>query len=102
MHSTRGAYGFSANGLDWTLGTLPLESNASAWDMELRRANGTSTPLARRQRPSLLRDPHTGRPTHLITGADFGVHGPGDGAAGTGWCEGCHWGQGLTLIQPLV
>ena len=51
--------------------------------------------LARRQRASLVLDPRTKKPTHLITGADFAKH-PGL------TCDGCHWGSGMTLIQPLV
>ena len=94
IHSTRGAYGWSIDGHDWTLETLPVVGAASVWEMEVRWANGSSSPLARRQRPSLVRNLE-GRPTHLISGADFNKH------LIWGTCEGCHWGQGFTLIQPL-
>ena len=60
-----------------------------------RWTNGTRTVLARRQRVSLIRDPETNRPTHVINGADFNKH------LSPGLCEGCHWGQGLSLIVPL-
>jgi hypothetical protein len=65
--------------------------------MGLAWANGTRTTLARRQRASLIRDPWTGLPTHLLNGADLTAHMP----AGPGVCEGCHWGQGFSLVQPL-
>lgn len=67
--------------------------------MDLKWKNGTITKLARRQRPSLIRDPETGKPTHLINGADLNLH---PSATVGPWCEGCHWGEGVTLIQPLV
>jgi len=96
IHSTRGGYGWSDDGLRWTLET-PTVGNTSAWDMELFFSNGTQASLARRQRPSFIRDARSGAPTHLITGADFSSHMP----KGPGVCEGCHWGQGFTLIQEL-
>ena len=97
IHSTRGAYGWSLDGLAWVLETLPTMGNSSAWAMDLRWANGTTTPLVRKQRVSLVRDPVTGWPTHTINGADFNTHLP----PSKGSCEGCHWGQGFTLVQPL-
>ena len=154
IHSTRGAYGWSSDGLSWTLETPMFEppddgaadggaaddgaagggaadgssggaadaaadggsgsgsgggggsgallrlSNASAWPMGVAFDNHTVRPLARRQRPSLIYDPHTGEPTHVMQGADFSHHaGPPGGGV---WCEGCHWGSGFTLIQPLA
>ena len=62
-----------------------------------RWTNGTTTPLARRQRVSFIRDPETGHPTHIINGADFNKH----LSEHPELCEGCHWGQGLSLIVPL-
>ena len=110
IHSDRGAYGWSLDGLSWTLETGPLMSNASAWPMAQAFAPAennnnkptsllsTSLPLARRQRPSLIRDPTTGQPTHLLNGADFNKH-PVPGQPN--FCQGCHWGTGMTLIVPL-
>lgn len=97
IHMLRGAYGWSKDGLNWHLETEPLLSNTSAWEMNLQWSNGSMTKMARRQRPSFISDPMTGQLTHLINGADFTSH-PGP----TGWCEGCHWGTGVTLIQRLL
>lgn len=94
IHSVRGAYGWSADGVEWHLET-PADSNVSAWETAVRWSNGSTAPLARRQRGSFIHDPQTGRPTHLLNGADFHHHLP------QSECEGCHWGQGFTLIQPL-
>lgn len=51
IHSRRGAYGWSVDGHTWVLET-PLErqdghglSNSSAWPMNLKWTNGTSSPL---------------------------------------------------------
>lgn len=96
IHSTRGAYGWSVDGHVWTLETDPLDSTSSAWAMDVLWTNGSTTPLARRQRPSLIRDRLTGVATHLLNGADWHLHLSNSG------CEGCHWGQGFTLIQPLA
>ena len=97
VHKTRGAYGWlSADALaagrntPWTMETTPLQSNTSAWESVLRFANGTTSTLGRRQRASIVRDPDTGNPIALMNGADFSVAG-----------DGCHWGTGFTLIQPL-
>jgi len=96
-HSVRGAYGYSLDGHNWTLLTTPAASNASAWPPSITWSNGSSTLLARRQRPSFIRDPDTNRITHLISGADFNHH----VGASKPFCDGCHWGTGITLIQPL-
>ena len=96
-HSVRGAYGYSLDGHDWTLLTTPAASNASAWPPSITWSNGSSTLLARRQRPSFIRDPDSNRITHLISGADFNHH----VGASKPFCDGCHWGTGITLIQPL-
>lgn len=94
----RGAYGWSLDGHNWVLETGPIDSNASAWDMFITWTNGSVTSLVRRQRPSFIRDVDTNKPTHLINGADFHRHtGPGI----PHFCEGCHWGNGVTLIQPI-
>jgi hypothetical protein len=111
IHSTRGAYGWSSDGLSWILETPMFKdavhtyssdgrvlSNASAWPMVVAFDNQTVRSLARRQRPSLITDPDSGVVTHVIQGSDFSHH------TGTGpsWCDGCHWGSGFTLIQPLA
>ena len=99
IHSWRGAYGWSVDGLSWTLETGPLASNLSAWPRAIDWTNGSARGLARRQRPSLIRDSKTGAITHLLNGADFEAHpSPGN----PGFCQGCHWGSGFTLIQPVV
>jgi len=86
---SRGLYAWSLDGLDWTLETLPRRSNASAWEPRVAWTNGSTSPTARRQRVSLIRDISTGQATHVLNGADF-------------WNEdGCHWGTGISLIQPL-
>jgi len=99
-HQLRGAYGWSKNALNWNLETFPLQSNVSAWDMDLKWTNGTSKTMARRQRPSFIYDPTSGKPTHLINGADFYPHPGPEGVKD--WCEGCHWGSGVTLIQSFA
>ncbi len=97
IHSTRGAYGWSIDGLRWTLETDIFASNESLWDMGIHWTNSSYTILARRQRPSLIRN-ERGRMTYLITGADLHHHKvPGN----SGYCEGCHWGSGFTLIQQI-
>ena len=99
IHELRGAYGWSKDGIDWKYASGPLLSNTSLWDMEFEWTNGTTSQMVRRQRPSFIRDPNTGKPTHLINGADFAAHpSPTPGF----WCEGCHWGSGVTLIQQLI
>lgn len=97
--SSRGAYGWSLDGLAWHVANNPQESDVSVWETDVRWENGTVTSLGRRQRPSLIRDPNSGQITHLVNGADFlnsTQHGDPPG-----FCEGCHWGTGLTLIQPV-
>jgi hypothetical protein len=104
IHATRGAYGWSQNGSSgsWTLETGPLLSNSSAWPQDLAWANGSRSALARRQRPSLIRDPTTGAATHVMQGADLHAHHPSPASdLESGFCDGCHWGSGFTLIQPL-
>ena len=99
IHELRGAYGWSKDGFNWNYATGPLLSNSSLWDMDFKWTNGTTRKMVRRQRPSFVRDPTTGKITHLINGADFDAHpSPTPGF----WCEGCHWGSGVTLIQPLM
>ena len=107
IHSSRGAYGWSIDGSPgtWKLETgsddeQPLLSNASAWPMDLAFDNGTTVPTARRQRPSLIHDVNTGVPIAVMQGADL-THHPAP-AYDKGWCDGCHWGSGFTLIQPLA
>lgn len=107
IHQTRGAYGWSIDGLSWTLETPIFEgvahgkrvlSNASAWPTVVAFDNQTVLPLARRQRPSLIADPESGAFTHVMQGSDFSRHyGPS-----RNFCDGCHWGSGFTLVQPLA
>ena len=67
LHGVRGAYAWSLDGHAWTLET-PLAANTSAWSSDIVWANSTVRALARRQRPSFVRDAETNQPTHLITG----------------------------------
>lgn len=98
IHSVRGAHAWSLDGLTWSR-DLDLASNQTAWPPVVAWANGTVQTLARRQRPSFILHPSTGRPTHLITGSDMHTHAiPGDPS----FCEGCHWGTGFTLVQRLA
>ena len=61
----RGGYAFSADGVfDW------VESDWELFPSEIRWDDGRTTFLLKQQRPSLLFDPLTNRPTHLVTGVD--------------------------------
>ena len=95
IYLKRGGYGWSLDGHNWVLETVPVQSNVSVWSMDVRWTNGSVSNIRRRQRPSFIRDVDTGKPTHLLNGADFGTH------SFPGICEGCHWGTALTLIQPI-
>ena len=79
---TRGAYGYSTDGLSWTL--LP----DFVWETNMTWADGFVSYFIRRQAPSLFLD-HNGYPLYLLTPVD---ELPGDG---------CHWGHGWTLMQPI-
>jgi len=83
----RGAYAFSADGVQrWSLSDWELFPSEIRWD------DGTTQFLLKQQRPSLIFDPVTKRPTHLITGVDFIFD------------DCCDWyghGSGWTLVQPL-
>ena len=97
IQRNRGAYGWSVDGHQWVLETLPLLSNVSAWTLDVTWANGSVSTMGRRQRPSFIRDVDTNKPTHLINGADFVHH----VVPGEKFCDSCHWGSGMTLIQPI-
>jgi len=83
----RGAYLFSADGKQrWSL---------SDWELfpsEIRYEDGTTQFLLKQQRPSLIFDPSTGRPSHLITGVDF-LYDP--------CCDWYAYGSAWTLVQPI-
>ena len=91
----RGGYGWSLDGHNWVLEIVPVQSNASVLSMDVRWTIGSVSSIRRRQRPFFIQDVDTGKPTHLLNGADFGTH------SLPGICEGCHWGTALTLIQPI-
>eukprot|EP00729_Bicosta_minor_P017825 gene17825-22858_t len=88
-----GIYAYSRDGLDWTLVTdngLGNQTDASPWPTDrVQWTDGSSSPIYRRQKPSLLFDVH-GNPTHLVNGVDT-----------TSVGNGCYWQTGYTLIQPL-
>ena len=80
--STRGAYGYSEDGLSWTL--LP----DFIWETNMTWSDGSISYFMRRQAPGLYLD-HDGYPLYLLTPVD---ELPGDG---------CHWGHGWTLMQSV-
>merc|ERR1712048_1364515 len=83
----RGAYLFSADGKErWSLSDWELFPSEVQWD------DGTTEFLLKQQRPSLLFDPNTGRPSHLITGVDF-LFDP--------CCDWYGYGSAWTLVQPI-
>ena len=82
FHTTRGAYGYSKDGLKWTL--LPDYS----WETNMTWADGSVSYFVRRQAPGLYLD-ENGYPLYLLTPVD---ELPGDGS---------HWGHGWTLMQPV-
>ena len=82
FHSTRGACGYSQDGLSWTL--LPDYS----WETNMTWADGSVSYFVRRQAPGLLLD-HEGYPLYLLTPVDELSD------------NGCHWGHGWTLMQPV-
>ena len=80
--STRGAYSYSEDGLSWTL--LP----DFMWETNMTWSDGSVSYFVHRQAPGLYFD-HDGYPLYLLTPVD---ELPGDG---------CHWGHGWTLMQPV-
>jgi len=83
----RGAYLFSADGKErWSLSNWELFPSEIRWD------DGTTEFLLKQQRPSLLFDPNSGRPSHLVTGVDF-LFDP--------CCDWYAYGSAWTLVQPL-
>uniref|UniRef100_A0A1X7VLM4 EGF-like domain-containing protein n=1 Tax=Amphimedon queenslandica TaxID=400682 RepID=A0A1X7VLM4_AMPQE len=82
-HSTRGAYGYSKDGLSsWTL--LP----DLMWDANMTWADGSVSYFKRRQGPGLYFDDN-GHPLYLLTPVDELYQ------------DGCNWGHGWTLMQPI-
>ena len=79
---SRGAYGYSEDGLSWTL--LP----DFMWETNMTWSDGSVSYFVRRQAPGLYLD-NDGYPLYLLTPVD---ELPGDG---------CHWGHGWTLMQPI-
>ena len=82
FHQTRGGYGYSKDGLSWTL--LP----DYIWETNMTWTDGSVSYFVRRQAPGLFLD-NEGYPLYLLTPVD---ELPGDG---------CHWGHGWTLMQPV-
>lgn len=84
-HERRGAYAFSPDGGPHSWRLSPVE----AWDSDgLHFDNCSSRVVVKRQRPSLAFDPHSGRPTHFLSGVATSSHG-------------LEWGDGWTAVQPL-
>ena len=82
FHSTRGAYGYSENGLNWKL--LPNYM----WETNMTWSDGSISHFARRQAPGLFLD-GDGFPLYLLTPVDeLSV-------------DGCHWGHEWTLMQSV-
>ena len=79
---TRGAYGYSQDGLSWTL--LPDRS----WETNMTWSDGSESYFLRRQAPGLYLDSQ-GFPLYLLTPVD------------ELWPHGCQWGHGWTLMQPI-
>jgi len=83
----RGAYLFSKDGrVRWSLSDWELFPSEIRWD------DGPTEFLLKQQRPSLIFDPHTGRPSHLVTGVDF-LFDP--------CCDWYAYGSAWTLVQPI-
>ena len=79
---TRGAYGYSEDGLNWTL--LPNYM----WETNMTWSDGSVSYFQRRQAPGLYLD-NDGYPLYLLTPVDeLSV-------------DGNLWGHGWTLIQPV-
>ena len=81
-HSVRGAYGYSKDGLSWTL--LP----DLMWDTNMTWSDGSVSYFKRRQAPALYFDDN-GIPLYLLTPVDELYQ------------DGCEWGHGWTLMQPI-
>ena len=79
---TRGAYAYSKDGLSWTL--LPDRM----WETNMTWSDGSVSYFVRRQAPDLYLDSE-GFPLFLLTPVDELSD------------NGCHWGYGWTLIQPV-
>ena len=82
LHKTRGAYAYSEDGLSWTF--LP----DFIWETNMTWSDGSISYFRRRQAPGLYLDPH-GYPLYLLTPVDELSD------------DGCHWGHGWTLMQPV-
>lgn len=83
----RGAYLFSADGKErWSLSDWELFPAEIRWD------DGTTQFLLKQQRPSIIFDPQSGKPSHLVTGVDFLFD---------ACCDWFAYGSGWTLVQPI-
>jgi len=83
----RGAYLFSKDGRDrWSLSDWEL------YPSEIRWEDGVTEFLLKQQRPSLIFNPETGRPSHLVTGVDY-LFDP--------CCDWYAYGSAWTLVQPI-
>jgi len=83
-HERRGAHAYSPDGQpdNWKL------SPDEAWPTFLYYDDCGADSIVKRQRPSLVFDPVTGEPTHLLTGVASSHHG-------------LEWGDGWTVLQPI-
>ena len=82
LQKTRGAYGYSEDGLSWTL--LP----DFMWETNMTWSDGSVSYFMRRQAPGLCFD-HDGIPLYLLTPVDELSN------------DGQHWAYGWTLMQPI-
>ena len=82
LSKTRGAYGYSKDGLDWTLEPYFM------WDTNMTWTDGSVSYFVRRQAPDLYLD-KDGYPLYLLTPVDELSD------------DGTHWGHGWTLIQSI-
>jgi hypothetical protein len=63
-----GCHAFSKDGFSWRV------SPGGAYNFSVQLDNGATVQLKRRERPQLVVDPRSGRPTHLLNGAEAAQH----------------------------
>lgn len=78
-----GGHASSTDGVNWHY------SSGAAFTTSVDFEGGTTKTFSRRERPELLHDPESGRPTHLITGV---TEPGGAGQSDRSW----------TLVQPVL
>jgi hypothetical protein len=63
-----GCHAFSKDGFSWRV------SPGGAYNFSVSLDNGATVQLKRRERPQLVVDPRSGKPTHLLNGAEAAQH----------------------------